>query len=124
MTTASTGGSSWSQMNDSQILAYFGLDSKGMSVGEKLSEPVERTAKWEFADEATSTPALEMVAMAQPPAADTAATVETETVSTEEAETATEVESEPAAEEPKGFSVTDEEYDKMREIEQDLLGSL
>ena len=126
--TASAGGASWSQMSDTQILAYFGLDANGVTVGEKLSEPVERTGKWEFADEAKSTPALDMVAMAQTPVTDTPAIEETKPVVTKKAETSSEPESEPVTEEPKketkSFSVTDEEYDKMREIEQDLLGSL
>jgi hypothetical protein len=115
-------------MSDSQILAYFGLNSNGVSVGEKLSAPVERTGKWEFADEARSTPALEMVAMAQTPVGNAPAVETTKPVVTEKTEVSTELESEPATEQPKketkSFSVTDEEYEKMRDIEQDLLDSL
>jgi len=130
--TANAGASRWAQMSDAEILAYFGLGTaSGAVVGQKLSEPVANAPAWEFADESVSTPAVEMLAAAQLPAQEAVKSAP-----------ATEMDAQPKRAEadssdadvedllkesqasPKSFSVTDKEYDKMRDIEKSMLEGL
>lgn len=142
-------GNQWNQMTDEQILAHFGLDPSvatrareaASMDGSKLEQPVADAPAWQFADEAptvslerkdmvalnheTFPPRVEQVqskepvivreaAVAQPKTSDPTLTEEP-TIELEFDESAVETEGKPE------FSSTDSEYDKLREIERDLL---
>lgn len=142
-------GNQWSQMTDEQILAHFGLDPSvatrarqaASMDGSKLEQPVADAPAWQFADEAptvslerkdmvalnheTFPPRVEPVqsvepvivrepVVSQPKASDRTITEEP-TIELEFDESSVDAEAKPE------FSSTDSEYDKLREIERDLL---
>ena len=125
----------WSEMTDGEILAYFGLDPTragvdSIALGKSLEYPVENATGWEFADQSTSTPAVDLLALSRPPAAAEAPSTEARTAEEASQESAasppsdlSEVDAllDRVKDRPKAFSVTDQEYEKMRAIEGDLL---
>ena len=146
-----TTGGKWSQMSDAEILAHFGLDPSMAARakqaadmdGSRLEEPVVESDLWQFAEEAptVSLPREEVVALnggttvpqsvmsqpAQPiileeriiekPTVTQTSIMQEPEIELEFDETA-ELEVESKSE----FSSTDAEYDRMREIEKELLG--
>jgi hypothetical protein len=111
---------SWSGMNDEQILQHYGL--QGTMLNNPLETPTSASNQWEFADQAPSLPASELIA--------NSATVQVKPVSTKPVTASQESEIKLTAKEEKmlknstvqkSFSVTDEEYDRMKDIEKSLL---
>ncbi|MCG3197011.1 MAG: hypothetical protein GHCLOJNM_01493 [bacterium] len=112
--------SKWASMSDQEILDHFGLG--GSSAQPAATDPFNDAsvagAAWEFADQAPSTPARNLIATreastpAQTPSLTAPASTSPEPVALEEA----------ASEKSrKAFSVTDEEYERMQDIEKGLL---
>ena len=120
-TTQSASASKWSQMSDQEILAHFGLKS-GSTQTALLDKPTSPTSEWEFADTAPSTPAAELIASMEPPApiAPLPSEVNAVPVSTSPSTGTGKVILKGETQE-KSFSVTDQEYDRMRDIEKGLL---
>lgn len=142
-------GNQWSQMSDEQILAHFGLDPSvatrareaATMDGSKLEQPVAAAPAWQYADEAptvslerkdmvalnheTFPPRVEQVQGMEPvivreqvvsqPKASDRTIAEEPTIELEFDESSVDAEGKPE------FSSTDSEYDKLREIERDLL---
>lgn len=119
--TQSASASKWANMSDQEILAHFNL-TPGAAQGQTaaLDSPTAPSTEWEFADTAPSTPAAELIASMAPPAP--IAPLASETKS-ETSKTASDSEKTSAKKttQQKAFSVTDKEYDRMREIEKGLL---
>lgn len=127
-----SGSSKWANMSDSDILNYFGLDSAAKEahtaelVGE-LDQPVAPASTWEFADQSAATSAASL--MAQAPAVvgeQQIPMTQTEVLYEPESPQSPSIDDlrKSLATEKKEFSVTDKEYEKMREIEGNLLGDL
>lgn len=116
-------GSQWSNMDDAQILNHFGLNgSQSGSSAVALEAPTSPSSDWEFADQAPSTSPEALVAQIEP-ARKNKVQAKKDGVEQESQVFGLKSkgsESKREAEE-KRFSVTDEEYDMMRNIEQSLL---
>ena len=139
----------WSEMSDAEILAHFGLDpgiaKRAKQVaqmdGSKLEQPVTETNDWQFADEAPTVkvepremvalnhdsypPKMEPLELPQPTEVEESvpSVVRSKTVSEKPTiELDFQDASDSVLPEKKPFSSTDAEYDRMREIEKDLLG--
>lgn len=128
------GGSKWANMSDAEILNYFGLDSAAKDartaelVGE-LDQPVAPASTWEFADQSPATSAAKLMAQSSAPALDEKAIPAAPADSAKNADTVKDGPNledlkEIVGDEKKPFSVTDKEYEKMREIEGNLLEDL
>jgi hypothetical protein len=131
-TSQVVGGSRWTHMSDAEILNYFGLDSaaKDAQTAEmvgQLDRPVAPASAWEFADQSPATPAASLMAQAPAPALIEQAIPAQEDIVREsnppQGPTLEDLKKSLGTEE-KEFSVTDKEYEKMRQIEEDLLEDL
>ncbi len=120
--TQSASAPQWSQMSDQQILSYFSLTPDTTPALPALNSPAAPSQQWEYADMAPATPASELIASMAPPApiAPLASEVKAVPVSTAPV-TAAEKASVKKETQEKRFSVTDEEYGRMRDIEKGLL---
>jgi hypothetical protein len=138
--------SQWSNMSDEQILAHFGLDpsiasrakQEASMDGSKLEQPVVDSNSWQFADEAPTVsidrkdfvalnhgsypPRVEPLELPEPVIVEERVTRRPAAAEP----TTIEIDFQEPAEETEGskkeFSTTDSEYEKMREIEKELLG--
>ncbi len=119
--TRSASASKWSQMSDQEILSHFGLES-GSTQTAILDKPTSPTPEWEFADTAPSTSASELIASMEPPAPIAPLPSESKAIrvstspSADTGKTSLKKETQ-----EKTFSVTDKEYDRLRDIEKGLL---
>ncbi len=120
-TTQSASASKWANMSDQEILAHFNLKT-GSTQTDVLDKPTSPTSEWEFADTAPSTPASELIASMEPPAPIAPLPGEVKAIPVSTSTSAGKEKSTLKKEtQEKSFSVTDQEYDRMREIEKGLL---
>lgn len=113
--------SKWASMSDQEILNHFGL--AGGAAKPPVSDPFNDTnvtgAEWEFADQAPSTPAQNLIAAREPSVPAQAPSIAVPAATSPEP---TDLEEAASEEKPrKAFSVTDEEYEHMQDIEKGLL---
>lgn len=116
-------GPQWSSMNDTQILNHFGLKpGQAGNTAVALEAPTSPSRDWEFADQAPSTSPEALVAQMEPVPVKKAESKKDDAAAENQVFGVKQHESKSALDmEPKRFSVTDEEYENMRNIEQNLL---
>ncbi len=120
-------GSKWASMSDREILDHFGLSGPNTQTvaSDPFADSAVASGNWEFADQSLSTPAETLIAAreaANPtPAAAVAAPATSAPVQTSASDKLAAPREEASEEPRKTFSVTDEEYERMQDIEKGLL---